>query len=595
MTSTSESTHDPRRHRGFRLNGYGAVATVTIVLCVVLFVWPVVMILLGIFQVGYPGTGTTWALDPLVSVLTSPETGEALVTSVWLALLVTVTAKSLSFYLAWVVTRTDTPLRRLVTPVMLVVLALPPLFFVISWALLGQPRVGLLNQWIGAFTGEPSTLINTSTFAGIVFVSALKSVAFGYFLLIGPLKAMSHRMEEAAAIGGAGRFRTFWTVNVPVMAPAITAAVILGFIVGLEYFEAPLMLGAQDGVKVVATEIYSYLNDDYPPRFAEASVFAAIMLVILIALLVLQRFTQRRRSFETIEGKAGDDRRWGLGRWRWAGTAVIVVYAALALALPAIQLVIASFQPYFGASEGYTLANYQRLLADPLTVEALRNTALLGVLAGFAVMVLALAAVFVARHGGRFTSFVISKSTWLPVAMPGSALALGILWILLGVPFARPLYGSFAAMLIALVIVAMPIAMRNLEPAIGQVKRDLEEAAWVSGASRLRGFVHAVARLVVPSFLSGWLLTGILIAGNLVMPLMVGSPLLHTVPRMTYDLYTAGRGQIAAALSVIFLVFVAVVFGIGWAAQRLLLARRSPSAAPPVISPSNAQEGISHA
>ncbi|WP_164861457.1 ABC transporter permease [Microbacterium sp. CPCC 204701] len=573
-----------RRTGRFRVSGFGVLAVITTIVCVALFVWPVVMIVLGAFRTGYPGDSTGWSIDPILGVVTSPSTGEALTTSFGLAALVTIISKSLSFYFAWVVARTNTPLRQLVTPVMLIVFAMPPLFFILSWALLGQVRVGMLNQFISGFTGEPSTLINTSTFVGVVFVSVLKSVAFGYFMLLGPFRAMSHRMEEAAAIAGAGRLRTFFTVNVPIMLPALGSAVIVGFIVGLEYFEAPLILGTPAGVEVLSTQIYSYLNDDYPPKFAEASGLATIMLAVLIVLLLVQGLLQRRRSFETIGGKSGADKPWDLGAWKFVGTGVFLVYVVLALVLPVFQIALASLQPFFGATSGYSFANYERLFANPRTWAALQTTGVLGVVSGLAVMILALAVIFVVRHGNRFVAGFISRTTWLPLSMPGTALALGILWVLLSYTLTRPLYGTIAAMGIALIIVAMPIAMRNIEPAAMQVSRDLEEAAWVSGSTKVRGFLVVVARLILPSFLAGWLMCGILVGGNLVMPLMVGSPLLDTVSRMTYDMYTSGKGTDAAALSCIFLVGVSGIFLVGMLLRAILV--RVLAVRPDVAAPS---------
>lgn len=560
---------------------FGIVTTGTLVVCLVLFVWPVVMIVLGAFREGYPGAATGWTLDPIMQVFTSAENGSAMSTSFLLATIVTIVAKALSFYFAWMVARTNTPLRNLVTPVMLVVMALPPLFFVLSWALLGQVNVGMLNQMISLFTGEPSTLINSSTFAGVIFVSILKSIAFGYFLLLGPFRAMSHRMEEAAAVSGAGRLKTFWTINVPLMVPALGAALIMGFVHGLEYFEAPLILGTPTGVDVISTQIYSYLNDDYPPKFAQASGLAMIVLAILVVLLVFQGLLQRRRSFETIGGKSGGDRPWDLGVWKWAGTIIFVGYAFLAVVLPATQLIIASLQPYFGATSGYTLSHYINLFNNPRAAAALQTTALLGILSGLAVMVIALSVVFVVRNGNKKIGAFISRTTWLPLSMPGTALALGLLWVILSFPPARTLYGTFGAMFLGLIIVAMPIAMRNLEPAVMQVSDDLEEAAWVSGASRLRAFNDIVFRLILPSFLSGWLMSGILIGGNLVIPLLIGSPLLDTVPRMTFDLYTSGQGPAASALSCVFLAGILGIFLLGLLV-RAVLGRLLNDIQPPV-------------
>lgn len=574
-----------------RLRGAGLLTWAVVVICLVLFVWPVAMIVLGAFRTGYPGGVTTWSLDPFVDVYTSSDTRKSVSTSVKMALLVTVFSKVLSFYFAWMVARTNTALRGLVTPVLAVSLAVPPLFFVLSWAMLGQERVGLLNRVAGSLFGVDD-LVDVNSFAGIVFVCSLKSVAFGYFLLLGPMLALSRPMEEAAAVAGARKFKIFRSVTLPVMFPAFSAVLIMGFVRGLEYFEAPLILGKNASINVISTDIYHYLNDTVPPAFGNASALALLMMVALGVLLWVQHRMQRRRNFETQSGKGSSVMPWDLGRWKYVGTVVFLVFFALALVLPAIQLMLVSFQPYFGAGDHYSLDNYRALFEDPTVIAALRNTLLLGVLAGLAVMVIALVVVFATRHGGRRVARFISLSTWLPFSLPGTALALGVVWVILSFSFMRPLYGTFAVMLVALVIVAMPIAMRSLEPAALQVARSLEEAAWVSGAGKIRAFFKIVGGLALPSFAAGWLLCGILISGNLTMPLMVGSSLLETVPRRTFTLYNDGQAPMAAALSVIFLIILALIGVAGFLAARVLRHRRQttvPASKAPVI------QGVTHA
>lgn len=576
MSAAQLSRHVLRR----RPKTPNVTTLVVIAVCLVLFIWPVLMTVLGSFRAGYPGEATGWTLDPIRDVYSTGRTGEAISTSVTLALLVTVVAKSLSFYFAWLAARTNTPGRKLITPVMMICLAVPPLFYVLSWAMLGQEKVGLINRLANAAIGRDD-LVNINSFAGVAFVCGMQSVAFGYFLLIGPMYALSRPMEEAAAVVGARKARIFRTVTLPVMFPAFSAVLIMGFIKGLEYFEAPLILGQQSGMRVISTEIYTYLNESRPPAFGSASALAALMMLVLGALLMVQHRVQRRRSYETQTGKGSSEAPWNLGRWKFLGTGVFGLFVVLALVLPGVQLVLVSLQPYYGATSGLNLDNYSTLFDDPGVMSALRNTAVLGFGAGLGVMLLALVMVYVIRHGGRWSARFISWSTWVPFSMPGTALALGLLWVLLSYSFTRPLYGTFTAMFLALVIVAMPVAMRSIEPAALQIGRSLEEAAWVGGASRPRAFTKVVAGLVLPSFASGWLLSAILISGNLTMPLMVGSPLLDTVPRKTFTLYGDGFVPAAAALSVVFLVAIGVLVSLGLISLRLARRRSAdPKSAP---------------
>lgn len=542
------------RLRGPRVSGSQLLTTLVVALCLVLFVFPVVMLAQGAFAEGQPSSRGGWTLDPFREVYGSAGVGKVVWNSTLLATIVTLVGKSLSFYFAWLVARTDTPLRRWITPTMLVVLTIPTLFFGISWGLLGNQHSGLINTELDSWTGGILPTINIESFGGLVFVATLKSVAFGYFLLLGPMYAMNRSLEEAASVAGASQKRIFFGVDVPVLAPALISALVLGFILGLEYFELPLLLASPAGVDVVSTEIYNYLNDSTPPRYAEASALALVVVLALISLLVVQRRALDMRDFRTVVGKSTMNEPWKLGRWRYAGTVAFLIYAALAVVLPLIELTRTALLPYIGAEDGHSLRNFELLFEKPQMLEALRNTALLATLGGFVVMTLALGIVYVIRRArpvwlGRF----ISRTTWLPWAAPGTALALGILWVVLTVPVARNLYGGMALMLIGLVIVAMPLAMRSVESAIEQVSDELEQAAWVAGAGRLRAYGDISVRLILPSFASGWLLTGIHISGNLVMPLMIGSTTMRTVPKETYDLYSTGQAPQAAAFACVVL------------------------------------------
>ncbi len=57
---------------------------------------------------------------------------------------------ALAIYLAWLVTRTRTPLRQVVTPVAVLIFAVPPMFYTLSWAMLGQQPSGLIDKALQA-------------------------------------------------------------------------------------------------------------------------------------------------------------------------------------------------------------------------------------------------------------------------------------------------------------------------------------------------------------------------------------------------------------------------------------------------------------
>jgi len=580
-TSRADDPLTPRPRRGkFRLSAL--IVALIVVIATLLFAWPVAMIVVGAFRTGTPGLSGEWTLSEFIAAVTAPDTWTTFGNSVWFALVVTIGSKLLSLIFAWIVARTNTPLRGFVTPMMIIVLAVPTLFFGISWIMLGDEHSGTLNFLISGLFNADVNPINVESWPGLIFVTSLRSAAFGYFLLLGPFLALDRIQDEAASVAGAGRARIFLTVQLPAMGPAVLSVLILGFIIGLEYFELPLLLGTPAGIDVFSTQIYDYIYNTEPPQYARGSTLALILIVVLLIMLFIQARVLRGRSFTAVSGKRMVAKPMDLGGWKWVMCGLIVVYGLLAVVLPALQLFIGSLQPFLGVFTNLSLDNYATVLNDPAVMSALRLTGLLAVGGGLISVVLALCFAFVMRHFPGVAASYLRFITWLPWSIPGTALTLGMLWAYLMIPLTSWMYGTPWLMLIGLVVAATPVAMRSIEPAVGQIGRELEEAAWVSGASKGRAFAAITSRLVLPSFLSGWLLAGLLIAGNLAIPLMLGSVHSLTLPTVVYSYYRIGKVPLAAALFCILALAIALCFIVYWmistAVGRRRRAGRGPTA-----------------
>lgn len=534
-------------------------ALLTVFVCAALFVLPVLMIAVGAFRDSAPGVpGGRWTLDAFVGVYSDSAAWGVLRDSLMFAVGVSMFSTALAAYLAWLSARTDTPLRGLLTPMMVLVLVMPHLFFAVSWGLLGNQAVGGINRVLGDVASTEVGLVNIESWAGILFVATLKSTALKYMLLLGPMMAMDRAQEEAAFVAGAGKARTFLTVTVPALAPAIIGAFVLGLIVALEYFDIPLILGAAARINVFSTEIYAYLFELSPPRYAYASSLALGAITILLVLLIVQSRLLGDRQFTTVRGKSSRQGRWQLGRWRYAGTTVISLYALVTVALPVAQLIVVSFSPFYGVYGQYTLDNYRRVLADPAVSRSIQTTIEIAVSASIAAVLVALLITYVVRYGRGPVVPFLRISTWLPWAIPGTALGLGMLWAYLSIPVLSGLYGTATLVFIGLVVAATPLAMRTVEPGVGQVGKELEEAARLSGANRPRAFFDAVVRLVTPSLLAGVMLSAILVSGNLAIPIMLGSTNAQTLPALVFRRYAMGRTTEAAALLCLLLAGLAV-------------------------------------
>lgn len=530
-------------------------------LCAVIaffFVWPVVMLTLGAFRTSPPGLPGEWSAAGFIDAYTNPETYTTLKNSVTLAVAVQVAVVFLGVFFAWAVARTNTPLRGIVTPMMVLVFAVPPLFFAISWGMLANDPAGMLNKGFRMITGTDTSPFNVYSWHGVIGVEVLKFTCAAYLLMLGPMQSMNRSLEEASLVSGAGRAKTFFAVNIPVLAPAITGLSVLGFVVSLGVLDIPLLLGLPAGIDVFPTRILGYINDSTPPEYAQASSLSLLFILVVVVLVVLQCRLLGNRGFATVTGRSYSQERWDIGKWRWVCTGAIVTYGILALVLPFTQLILGSLQGIFGLYTGFTLGHYQSALSDPATFLALRNTILVGVLGGFIATAFAVITSYLTRHSRSQLNRFPQIAIWLLFAVPGVIMGLAMVWAYLSVPVLSNLYATVWIVLIALIVYVSPIASRVTEGSVVQIGSELEESARVCGASPVRTLVGITARLILPSFLAGWFITGILAAGNLDVPILLSAPSNQTIPLIVYQLYSNGETAQAAAVFCLFLAVVAM-------------------------------------
>jgi iron(III) transport system permease protein len=552
-----------------------------IVLCLLslgLFVWPVVMLAYGAFRTAPPGFGHAhWSTSGFTATVSSGTVWHAFTNSLILSGSTVLISTTLAVYLAWTVARTKTPLRQIVTPMAVLIFSIPPLFFALSWAMLGEQPVGLVDKALHAVFG--TTPLNVQSWFGMIGVSVLGATAAEYLLLLGPFLALDPSHEEASLVCGAGRLRSFFLIELPALAPSVLGVMILGFVLGMGLLTVPLLLGEPAGIYVLPTQIYRDYQAVTPPNYAGASTLALLLVAVVLILVAVQSRLLGRRSFTTVTGKSSRRERIDIGGWKWLGTSVIVIYGLLALVLPLGQFALGSLESYFGVYSHLSLNNYSTVLHTAGTGQAFETTLMVAVVAGFTASALA---VWVALASQRSTSRLRrlpDLSIWVLWAVPGITLSLGLIWAYLSVPGLRSLYATQWIVLLALIVGTTPIASRAITGPIGQISRDLEEAARTAGASGFRATVGILLRLILPSFVVSWFICGIVSSGNLDIPILLASPNNQTVPLLAYDQFNNGSLSQAAATFCLLIGIVAAALAVA-AAVRFALRRRAAGRSP---------------
>jgi len=368
---------------------------------------------------------------------------------------------------------------------------------------------------------------------------------------------------------GASRLRTFRTVTLQLMLPALTSAAILSFIRGIENFESPLFFGSPAGIHVITTDIYDSINQRSPPQYQYATAVSFIILALLFLVVLLQWWMLRGRSFQTVTGKGYAPAVIKLGKWRWVSFSFCLLFFLVTVVLPVGQLLIGSFFKFFGfyQRDMLTLEHYQAVLGSSEFWRGFSNSMLLGFVGATLTMVLGGAVAYISVRTKWRGRLLIDSLAWLPWMMPRIVLGVGFLWGFALLPHAFPIYGTIWALLLAYVSLGTPLSVRVMSSAYAQLSFDLEECSRVHGAGWLQTMWRIMMALAWPSFAVGWVLVFFGIMRELsasVLLYSVGSEVLSVV---LLKLWANGNAE---EVSVIGLIMMLMVILFRWVQLRVI-------------------------
>ncbi len=93
------------------------------------------------------------------------------------------------------------------------------------------------------------------TLTGVILIHMVTSLVYAVWTLVAVFKAIPLSMEEAAMNLSASRFKTFWSISLPLAMPGIFAASLLVFLQSLDEFTGTLMIGSP---YVITLPVYMY-------------------------------------------------------------------------------------------------------------------------------------------------------------------------------------------------------------------------------------------------------------------------------------------------------------------------------------------------
>jgi iron(III) transport system permease protein len=547
----------------------------TIGLLAFLVIGPLAVLLYSSVRTGRPFLpGGEFTLDNYATVFASPANVEAIGNSVVFAVASTAVSLFLALALAWLVERTDMPLRATTFTLVLLPLAIPGTLYAISWILLLSPEIGAVN---GALRGAVGSLglrldrgpFDVYTLPGLILVDGLRGVPSLFLLLGAAFRNLDPALEEAAQASGGRLAALMRRVTLPLLLPATAAAAIYNLVGSLESFEIPGLIGLPAGIYLFSTRIYWAVNVKSPADFGLGNAFAVTFLVTSLVLIwVYRRLVRRSERFATVTGKAYRPRRFELGSWRYAALAGALAYVLAAVALPLAVLAWTSLHPFVRVPsiEGLatlTLANYATLAAYPGLLDAVRNTLVLLALTATATAAIAFAVSWVVMRSRLPGRGAIDSLAFTPHTIPSVVIGLAVLLLYLGPLRAIPIYATVGILVVALTTRYLAYSTRSANAALVQLHRDLEDASAMSGAGTRATFTRVVLPLVAPAVMSVWLWVAIHATRETTIPLMLYSTENAVVSTKLWFMWVNGAAGQAAALGILMVAALALVSAAG--------------------------------
>ena len=486
----------------------------------------------------------------------------------------TVLGIALGGYLAWLVERTNIPLRGWITALCVFRLIIPGILTTVSWIFLASPSIGMINHWASSIFGIQGPIVDVYNMWGMIWVEALDVFPMAYLLMAAALRSMDPSLEEASLAAGKGTFATARKVTLPLIRPAVLATAILTFIRGIETFENPALIGLPAGIRTVVIEIW--LNTTaFPTDFSLAGVYAVLVLLFCAALVWLYNIMTKNASmFAVISGKGFRPRRVDLGRLRWPAVASAMVILAMGVILPLAVIIWASFSPGFGGIEPIgidglsqlTLANYQYVLDSDLTRRAFFNSTILGVASATIVVILIAITAWITVKTKLPGRQYLDHLAFAPIAIPSAMLGVAFLWFYLSVPI--PVYNTLWILLLLYIAKYTAVAMRILSASMTQIGDELVDAAYVTGASWWRSFRTVTVPLLKPGVLAAWIFVVIHAFRELSASVFVYSSGNEPIGVAIFQIWDDGNyGELSALGTLALLALILLSFG-GWLVSR---------------------------
>ena len=499
------------------------------------------------------------------SVLFQVDNLKAMKNTLIIAVFATLFATIVGVFFAWLLGRSDIPLKGTMKFLFSIPFMIPPFLAAMSWDMMFSGRGGYVNKALMSIFHLAKAPFNINSVLGIIVIEVVYYFPFVDMHVVSALERMDPTLEESARIAGAGQLHVIRTITLPLTVPAISSGVLLVLITSLSNYGIPSMVGYSKGIFTLPTMIVELMNragGSFVGIRQAAALSIVLFIVVAIALLIQRRLLTHGR-YDIIKGKS---MRPMLIKLRGAKIPLLIisfVFLALVVVAPIVMIILVSFNKAWGlpfTAENLTFMHYVNVVTkNKMVTDSVKNSLFLAFSAGLICLLLGTMLAYVIYKVKPRGGALLEMMAVLPYSLPGTVMSIGCILAWSGAFFGISLYNTIWIILVAYIARYLSYVLKSSSAALQQVHPSLEEAARSCGASHYDALKDVTLPLIKPAMLSGFFLVFLPCMRELTTSILLYGPKTRTLGVAIYQLRTNGQINQAAALSVMTIILIIIM------------------------------------
>ncbi|MCS7159740.1 MAG: iron ABC transporter permease, partial [Gemmatales bacterium] len=455
-----------------------------------------------------------WTWEYVAAIWHHPLLARALYHSLALGAVTVVGTTLLSWPVAWYVARYRVWGSSWLLGWLLIPLVLPPFVGALGLEQFLHP-FGTLNGilshlgWIDP--SRPPDWLARSGFLGVAVMQTLHLYPILLLNLAAALANIDRSLEDAARSLGAGRWRVFRTVTLPLALPGYYAGAVLVFITAFTDLGTPLMFNY---ASVLPVQVFNLISE----REVNPLGYALVLVILVLSggLFIISRRGILGREYQlAARGASLGEHQSPLPGW---GNILIWTYSLILLTVSLVPhgmvllLALEGRWQFTALPTIYSFEAFRTLSHEGIVVSAVRNSVFYSMCStGLDLFLGVTLAWLIIRRPSRLGG-LLDGLAMLPLALPGIVLAFGYLTCYARLPLGPlrswldPGQNPTVLLIISYAVRRLPYVVRSTLAGLQQVPAVLEEAAASLGASRWQVWRSITLPLIRPHLLAGAIL-----------------------------------------------------------------------------------------